>query len=112
MLTQMQRKTLELIGQDLIDASEAQRENLEFLLSAYKLANSSFSQRENDPDPSTILMGIQASALGVKTLADWLMVLGEEVGLKYYKAGKDIWTWCITTMDFYGIVLPDLVTPA
>jgi hypothetical protein len=107
MITQMQRRALLLIAEDLSDAGQAQKENVECLLSAYRIASTEFSHQINDPDPATILLGVQASALGIKTISNWLMMLGEEMSLKYYRQGKELWEWCQTTLDHYGIVMPD-----
>jgi hypothetical protein len=109
MLTQLQRKTLLTVADDILEAVIAQKDSLEFLLAAYRLSNMTFSGRENDPDPTTILMGVQAAALGVLTLTRWLEACGTVLGTRYYNEAQDLLQSLTTTLDRYGIVLPDQV---
>jgi hypothetical protein len=106
MLTQTQRKTLLHVAEDILEAALSERDSFDFLLSAYRLSNQEFAGRANDPDPTTILLGLQAMALGIVSLTNWLEACSLYTSLKYHNQAQEIKEWLSTTLDHYGIVLP------
>jgi len=107
MLSQMQRRELELAGHDLIDAIDSSWDTFQVLLQLWDRSKLGFIGQELQPDPSSTLMAVQAQALGIKTLAKWLKELGGEVGIKYYNIGQARLDALQRELDARGLVLPD-----
>src|SRR5690348_11268719 len=104
MHTLTQRQVISRIAQDISEAAYDSYDVLQWLLSAYRLANDTFSRKENDPDPATIFLGVQAQALGVRTLCDWLYAVATEVGLKYKTQADDLMARMDKAMMEHGLV--------
>lgn len=109
MAAQMTRLQYLQCAESLLDALDASNDALDAMLDAHRLAFNSFRGRQNDIDPVTIAMGIQAQALGIKTLADWLEALSTVTAAKYGQRGRAIWDQVQAKMDEHGIVLPDIM---
>jgi len=106
MLTQIQRRELELAGHDLIDAIDASYDVLQVLLQLHDRSKLGFIGQELQPDPASTLMAVQAQALGIITLGKWLIELGGTVGIKFYNVGQDMIDRIAHELDARGLVLP------
>lgn len=95
-------KCLEEALQDSWDAFDEIRD-------AYIIANQNFEGKENDVDPATIVLGLQAQALGILTLCQWLEAISEVTNYRFYQMAEDKATLVRRTMQGLGLVIPDHV---
>lgn len=109
MAAQMKRFTYLAIARALCDALEANQDALQALRDAYKLALKDFRERENDVDPGTIALGIQAQALGIRTLAQWLDAVSAVTTISYSAISKDALLDLEREMNGMGLVIPDVM---
>jgi len=106
MLSQMQRRELELAGHDLIDAIDASYDVLQVLIQLHNRSKLGFIGQELQPDPTSTLLAVQAQGLGILTLAKWLMELGKEAGIKFYNVGQEHLDRLAREFDALGVILP------
>lgn len=106
MLTQMQRRSLELAAEDLVDAMDSSWDTFQVLTTMHRNARTLFKREPGTPDPASILMALQAQALGVKTLAQWCMEVGQVLSIKYHNAGQYMLDKLYQELDALGVVLP------
>jgi len=107
MPTQMQRKTGYEVADWLLQAAHAEHLTLQSMVNAYKAARGSFTFSENEPDPETIALGLQACALGVRTLCQWLTAVSDITEDRYHNHGVTLWSDTDTIMQGLGLVIPD-----
>lgn len=106
----MQRRALTDIANDLQEALDSSYDAFQEMLSAYTIARKVFTATENDPDPDTIAIGLQAQALGIRTLAMWLGELANETSIAYAERAQEVLNKTHRNMDILGIVIPDVMT--
>lgn len=94
------------LGDHLTEALESSMDALAEMIDAYKLANENFSGQENDPDPVTICMGLQAQAIGVKVLCNWIDAVGQVAGVKFTDRATLAEGRLTGMLDAIGVVLP------
>jgi hypothetical protein len=105
MLTHMQRRELELVAEDIVDALDSSWDTFQVMLQVYRRASQKFLAEDLQPDPSTILIGLQAQAYGVMVLAKWSMELGRELGIKYHNIGTSMADKLSSELDAIGVTL-------
>lgn len=106
----MKRLFLIRLAEDLMDAQESEIDALDALISAYKVAREHFTASENDPDPTTIALGVQACALGIRTLSNWLDAMSTITSYKYLNRGREVYDRAQSLLDSVGIAMPDVMT--
>jgi len=106
MQPQMQRRELELAGHDLIDAIDASYDVLQVLIQLHNRSKLGFIGQELQPDPTSTQLAVQAQALGIMTLAKWLIELGEVAGVKFYNVGMEHLERLHRELDTIGVILP------
>lgn len=107
---QMRRTCDKLIAEDLLMALEFEWDALQSLTAAYKRAKDNFTWDVDQPDPATIALGVQAMALGVRTLCTWLQAIAEVTGAKYHNEAVSYLVDLDRTMLSIGLVIPDVMT--
>lgn len=107
MAAQMKRFAQLAIAKSLEEALLDSKGVLDQLIDVYRIANENFSGRENDVDPVTIAMGLQAQALGIMTLCNWLEAISTVTNARFWQIAQETETWCHKQMDNIGIVIPD-----
>lgn len=110
MQAQMTRRDKLRIAALLEDSLNANLDALDTMLEAYQIAHSAFTYTENDVDPATLALGVQAQALGVRTIAIWLQSISQETSVRYHNLGVGALARTQQLMDSYGIVIPDVMT--
>lgn len=106
MQTRAQRKALFMIADDLLEAADNSLETLQLLIGVYRIANGMFKGQGGDPNPVTICMRVQAQALGICTLCNWLTAISEVTSITYHNRGVEIWNTMNSEMESIGIVIP------
>lgn len=109
MAAQMTRLQYVQCAESLIDALDSSCDALDAMLDAHKLAFNNFRGRENDIDPITIAIALQAQALGIATIAEWLDALSTVTTTKYKTRGRNAWDQTQRKLEEHGIVLPDIL---
>jgi hypothetical protein len=106
MLTQMQRRELELAAEDLVDALDSSWDTFQVIATMFDRAKVTFIQHEYQPDPESICVALQAQALAVITLAKWCKEVGSVLSVKYYNAGESMLDKLTRELDKRGVILP------
>lgn len=106
MLSHMQRRELELVAEDIVDALDSSWDTFQVMLQIYKRASHKFLGENLQPDPETIMIGLQAQAYGVLVLARWSIELGHELGIKYHNVGQSMGDKLSKELDAIGVTLP------
>lgn len=109
MAAQMTRMQYLTIAESLLDAIESSRDALLAMFDAHKLAYNTFRGNENDVDPITIAIGIQAQAIGIATIAEWLDAISTVTSAKYRVRGREAWEATQRDLEAHGIVMPDIM---
>lgn len=104
---QMKRLAVLNIAQSLEEAADDNLDALLALSVAYTVAKRAFTADELDPDPAVIAVGLQAQALGCKSLAQWLMAISEVAGIQYNNMGVALLDRVEREMDALGLIIPD-----
>lgn len=107
MKTQMQRRVLVTIGDELLEALDDSLDAFDCILAAYTLARDNFYSKQNDPDPSTIAVGLQAQAMGIKVLCAWLDAISYETSIIFQNRAQEALTRIDRSMLRVGIIIPD-----
>lgn len=110
MPTQMTRLASVQIANSLSDALDASVDAFDAMVDAYGMAVRNFNARENDVDPSCIAVGLQAQALGIKTLVQWLSAISTVVGNRYSDGAANVYQQIELRMERLGLVIPDIMT--
>ncbi len=110
MKTQTQRRVLNEIADELTLALDYSYDAFTAMVAAYNLARGVFQARESDPDPNTIALGLQAQALGIRTLATWLGEISTETHVGIGNNARRVLENTTSTMLGLGVVIPDIMT--
>lgn len=110
MPAQMRRMIDTHIAESLCDALEASQDCFQALADAYVMARKAFKFGENEPNPDTIVLAVQAQAMGTRTLAQWLQAIATITGTKYAIAGEHAIEKLEGQMEQLGLVIPDILT--
>jgi len=109
MKPQMKRLQYLGIAKSLEEALDDSYDAFDAMCDAYIIANQNFEAKENDVDPACIVLGLQAQALGCRTLAEWLESLAQVTDYRYFVRGQEIMSKINRKMDGLGLVIPDTV---